>query len=494
MVCYKYLNSQGVETMKNSKKFLRTLGCLLLIVSMALCTACKPASPQNPAVPSTQPTQAVVPAGFDKPILRFAVTSDVHIREASNNFESRERLASFISTAYAYSDAQTDYNKLDAMFFIGDITNGGTKEQQTDFFNYVKAHTRPETVARAVIGNHEFYATGHYTSKSFEEAPKKFLEYSGYETMDVHLEIGGYHFLLMAMDHYDAKTYTYFGATTKLAWLRKELDAIVAQDPTKPIFVFQHEPPKGTVVGSAGGNGDIALYYTLTSYPQVIDFSGHSHRPLSDMRSIWQGKFTALGTGSLAYLSCTLPDHTTYKNGGIQAADTEGGMMTDEQKSLRNGYMYYIVEVDQYHHVRVLIYDMYSEKVWGEPYIIDSLDPNNFKYTNDRKNATDKPVYATGAALSVLASTATTADISIPQATSKDVVQSYRVEVYQGDQLVDTVYRLACTFMGASTPATVKAPLTNLQPGTTYTVKVIAVNSWAAESDPLTLEFTTSAS
>jgi len=481
--------------MKNSKKLLRTLGCLVLTLAMIFCTACKPAAPQNPTVPTTQPTQptqAVVPSGFDKPILRFAVTSDVHIREASKNFESRERLASFISTAYAYSDAQTDYNKLDGMFFIGDITNGGTKEQQTYFFNYVKEHTRPETVARAVIGNHEFYATGNYTDKSFEEAPKKFLEYSGYETMDAHLVIGGYHFLFMAMDHYEKKTNTYFGATTKLAWLRQELDIAVADDPTKPIFVFQHEPPKSTVVGSAGQNGDTALDYILQSYPQVIDFSGHSHRPLSDMRSIWQGEYTALGTGSLAYLGCTIPDHASYKNGGIVAADWEGGWTTqDTAEQVRNGFMYYIVEIDQYHHVRVLIYDMYNEKVWGEPYIIDSLDPKNFKYTNDRKKVSDKPVYAGGTSLTLLSNTTTTAEISIPQAKSRDVVQSYRVEVYQGDTLVDTVYRLACTFMGDAAPATIKAPLSNLQPGTKYTVKVFAVNSWAVESDPMVMEFST---
>lgn len=478
--------------MKPTKKFFRALSCLLLIFAMVFCTACKPTTPQDPTEPTA--TQAVIPSGFDKPVLRFAVTSDVHIREAANNFESRERLASFISTAYAYSDAQTDYKKLDGIFFIGDITNGGTEEQQTDFFNYVKEHTRPETVARAVIGNHEFYATGYYTSKSFEKAPKKFLEYSGYETMDVHLVIGGYHFLLMAMDHYDAKTNTYFGATTKLAWLKKELDIAVADDPTKPIFVFQHEPPKDTVVGSAGGNGDIALDFILANYPQVIDFSGHSHRPISDTRSIWQGEYTALGTGSLAYLMCTIPDHDSYKNGGVAATDYEGSWTTtDTDEQLRNGGMYYIVEVDQYHHVRVLIYDMFNEKVWGEPYIIDSLDPKDFKYTNDRKNTSDKPVYATGAALRVLSNTATTADISIPQAESRDVVQSYRVEVYQGDKLVDTMYRLACTFMGNATPATIKAPLTNLQPSTAYTVKVFAVNSWASESDPLVLEFTTTA-
>ena len=484
--------------MKNMNKLLRVAGCLLLVFAMMLCMACKPVAPQNPTTaptePTTAPTEPAKPLTFDKPILRFAVTSDVHIRDASKNFESYARLESFYKTVYAYSDAQKDYNKLDGIFFVGDITNGGTKGQQTYFFNYVKEHTRPETFARAVIGNHEFYATGNYSASSMVEAPKKFLEYSGYETMDLHIVIGGYHFLFMAMDNYNKNANTYFGATTKLAWLQKELQAAVADDPTKPIFLFQHEPPKSTVVGSSTTNGDIALSYVLENYPQVIDFSGQSHRPITDARSVWQGKYTAFGTGSLAYLSCTIPDHASYKNGGVVASDLEGGWTTtDTEEQTRNGFMYYIVEVDQYHHVRVLIYNMLTESLWGEPIVINSLDPKDFLYTNARKDAADKPVYAANAAPALLSSTDTAAELAIPQATSKDVVQSYRVELYQGDTLVDTVYRLACTFLGDATPATIKAPLRNLQPGTEYSVKVFAVNSWALESNPLTLRFTTAA-
>ena len=39
----------------------------------------------------------------------------------------------------------------------------------------------------------------------------------------------------------------------------------------------------------------------LKNYPQVVDFSGHSHVPINDPRSIHQKHFTALGTGSLSY-------------------------------------------------------------------------------------------------------------------------------------------------------------------------------------------------
>ena len=483
--------------MKQAKHIFRKALCLLLIATSLLAVGCSKAKTPEPTNPSaaTQPTAATnptvpveKPVSFDKPILRFAVTSDVHIREASANMESYARLEQFYKTVYAYSDAQTDYNKLDGVFFIGDITNGGTPTQYTYFFDYVNTHTRTGTIARAVIGNHEFYATGYYTSTSLARAPLKFLEYSGYETIDSHQVIGGYHFIFLGMDLYDKNTNTYF-SPTKQQWLIKELNAAVADDPNKPIFVFQHEPPKSTVVGSYGQNGDVGLKVILEKYPQVIDFSGHSHRPLSNPRSIWQGNFTALSTGSLAYLSTVFPDHKSYKDGGITATDKEGGWSTGDDSSERNGGMYYIVEVDKNHIVRVLIYNIFTESLWGEPYILDSLNPADFKYTDARKKSAETPVFAENAALAVQTA-GETATVTIPQATCKDVVQSYRVKIYEGEALKGTYYALSCTYYGDATPAAVKAKIDKLTPGTAYTAKVYAVSSWAKESEPLTLDFT----
>jgi len=493
--------------MKRSKHISRTALCLLLILTSLLTTAgCGkshspvstaphqttvatiPAVPTTPAIPSTPSADTEEPAAFGTPILRFAVTSDVHIREASANMESYVRLEQFYKTAYAYSDAQTDYNKLDGIFFIGDLTNGGTPTQYTYFFDYVNTHTRTGTVARAVIGNHEFYATGYYTNTSLAQAPLKFLEYTGYEAVDSHQVIGGYHFIFLGMDLYSKNTNTYFSGE-KQQWLIKELNAAVADDPNKPIFVFQHQPPKNTVVGSYGQNGDAGLKVILEKYPQVIDFSGHSHRPLSNPRSIWQGNFTALNTGSLAYLSTVFPDHKSYKDGGITATDKEGSWNTGDDASERNGGMYYIVEVDKNHTARVLIYNIFTESLWGEPYIIDSLNPADFRYTDGRKKSAETPVFAENAALTV-ASAGETATITIPQASCKDIVQCYRVEVYEGETLQGTYYALSCTYYGDATPSSVKAKIDKLTPGTAYTAKVYAVSSWAKESEPLKLDFT----
>ena len=64
------------------------------------------------------------------PVLRFAVTSDVHLRcigtpnGETSEMQSHDILRSLYSTAYAYSDSQK-YSALDAVFFAGDFTQNG---------------------------------------------------------------------------------------------------------------------------------------------------------------------------------------------------------------------------------------------------------------------------------------------------------------------------------------------------------------------------------
>lgn len=457
---------------------MRTIICLALIATMLLIAGCT----------SSPDTGTVKPVSFDTPILRFAVTSDVHIRPALLSMSSHERLAQFYTTAYAYSESQTDYNKLDGMFFVGDYSNNGTKNQQTDFFSYLNENTKEGTVARAVLGNHEYHATGDFSLKSREETAKNFLEYSGYDAVDAHLLIGGYHFILLSLDMYMGSTdntSTYF-SDEKIAWLKNELDAAVADDPKKPVFVFQHAPAQNTVRKSS--KGDYSLKELLSHYPQVIDFAGHIHSPIADPKAIWQGSFTALSTGSLAYLSLPIIGQTEQ----AKEVDENGNWVTQSYPDgVRNGGMYYIVEVDKNHSVRILTYNIFTESLWGEPYYIDSLDPKDFRYTDDREKNAVKPTFDANAVPEILTAGSNKLQIAIPQAQCKDLVQSYRIEVYQGDALEQTIYRLSGVYYGDAMPKQVKADINGLQSKTEYTIKVYASSSWGLDSDPITLKVTT---
>ena len=324
------------------------------------------------------------------------------------------------------------------------------------------------------------------------KAPQRFLEQSGYEELDTTLTIGGNRFIFVAIDQYKEASKSFY-SEEKLEWLKKELDAAVAEDFRKPIFVMGHVHASNTVVGSYGKSADAALRELLDNYPQVIFFSGHTHNPLSNMSSIWQETFTAVNTGSLAFISQAIPDHDERKDGGAQAFDTLGTWEMKIRVGDRNGVLYWLVETDQYDRIRLQIYNMETQSLWGETYLIDSLNPTDYVYTNSRKNASDKPVFPADASIAVQGLTHKTIAVAFPQAQSKDVVQSYRVELYKNGILEKTEHRLACTYYGDAAPKTLMANFGSLEPATAYTIKVYAVNSWEKESDPLTIDFTTKA-
>lgn len=419
------------------------------------------------------------------PVVRFAVTSDTHIRPASDPLNGYDQLETLMNSVYAYSEAQSDYSKLDGIFFVGDNTNRGAASEQTYFFNYVNEHTKDGTVVRAVLGNHEFYANGY--DYDGDAGPAEFMKYSGWDAVDFHEELSGYHIIMISMNKYGS--YSYF-TDSKLAWLKQEIEAAIADDPNKPIFVMQHMSPYDTMKGSTGTGSDKNLRNLLDNYPQVIDFSGHTHVSLSDPRAIWQGTFTALNTGSLAYLNLPIMGVTNSGKG----LDEEGGWSSSAgNQGARNGRLYYMVEIDASGTVRILTIDMYSNTVFGEPYIIDSLDPADFKYTAARSESAEKPAFAASDSLKIVTNNYKNAQIAIPQATCKDLVQSYRIEVYQGETLEQTIYRSSCVNYGNNMPATINAYIANLQPETTYTVKVYACSSWNLDSEPLVTTLTTGA-
>lgn len=71
----------------------------------------------------------------------------------------------------------------------------------------------------------------------------------------------------------------------------------------KPFFYTQHYHPKGTCSapwtwGQDDGFSTAALY----AFPNAVAFTGHSHTPLTDERTLWRGAFTSVGTASLRYL------------------------------------------------------------------------------------------------------------------------------------------------------------------------------------------------
>ena len=82
--------------------------------------------------------------------------------------------------------------------------------------------------------------------------------------------------------------------------MKEQLEYASLEDVYKPIFVFIHHGIKNTAYGTE-------QWYTedftkiFNDYPQVIQFSGHSHYPLNSPKSIYQKDFTSINTSTTSY-------------------------------------------------------------------------------------------------------------------------------------------------------------------------------------------------
>ncbi|MBR3753661.1 MAG: hypothetical protein IKK49_00980 [Clostridia bacterium] len=293
------------------------------------------------------------------PVLRFFAASDSHVGAMGDTQSLRMQKA--LKMAYAMADSDEEYNKLDAALFAGDLTDNGRQDQFLGFTVAAKSVLREETELLAVI------AKSHDSSTLDKGVHAYFNGVTGEDT-DIHKVINGYHFIGLSVSKTEGEHYSEY----QREWLDEQLAAATAEDPTKPVFVFQHEHISNTVYGSSDFEGWGMDYFraVLNKYPQVVNFSGHSHYPLNDPRSIWQGEFTAVGTGALYYAEFTVDDVRTYHPDGNH-----------------NVVTFWVVEVDANNRIRLRGIDMNAGEVIIE-YILDNpADPANREYTPAKQAA-----------------------------------------------------------------------------------------------------------
>lgn len=295
------------------------------------------------------------------PVVRFAVCSDIHL-DGDPEQAAAKRLGYLFDDSYAYAESSSTYRALDAVLVVGDFATNGKPEEYAMYNSIVDSHIKAGTQTLEVLGNHEFIA---YRDEDASVAYDVYKEYV-YPEVDRHDVINGYHFIGVSYDD-DGKNFTH-----KLTWLKQQLDEAVKDTPDKPIFVYQHPHPFGTVYGSVNWS-DAGVRAVLELYPQVVDFSGHSHYAASDPRSIWQGSFTAVGTGAIkAYMS-----NLNYVSGDEDAPGESGG--------------FWIVEADADGNVRLQLYDVVNRMFFDnvDYYLSDLSDTQNRPYAWDNSMSRD---------------------------------------------------------------------------------------------------------
>ncbi len=313
----------------------------------------------------TGKTPPEVPEDFI-PVLRFAVCSDVHLSGEKDDVNAKE-FREFFTQSYAYGNESPVYKNLDAVMICGDMTEWGREKEYAMFSRIIDEELKGDTKSLVCMGNHEFIEEREVEGINAFDNYKKYVG----ENVDTHEIINGYHFIGLS---YSDKDENY--DESKVNWLKAELDKAVADTGDKPIFVFQHPHPTLTVYGSIHWS-EIKISSVLRKYPQVIDFSGHSHYCSSDPRSIHQGTFTAVGTGAITGLI-----------GNINYLDGDAGTTIPSAS-------YDIVEVDTQGNVRIKIFDAYNDMFYPENDHYLPLGERFYTWGNSKSFDT-KPVFGEG--------------------------------------------------------------------------------------------------
>lgn len=395
------------------------------------------------------------------PVVRFAVCSDVHL----NGDENQQEVARFrklFDTVYDYSETQ-EYKNFDAVVLVGDIATTGYPVEYEMAKKVLNEKVREGTKVLTCCGNHEYIA---YRDVDASEGTRVFEQEMEREDCE-HAVINGYHFIISSYDE-TGRTFV-----EKSKWIDKEISKAIDDTGDKPVFVFQHPAPFATIYGSINW-GDPSIALVFNKYPQVVDFSGHSHYPINDPRSIWQGGYTALGCGTLSYYETELD--------GIA-----GNFPYDTSKAAQ----FYIVEADAEGNVHVMPYDLITDQFFSNDYYLTGLAQRNYDYSYRKmKRRDEKPVFSGEGNISASLNENGETILTFDGAEDNFIVESYKISVAENGIIPVFSDNFSGKYMYLFMDDTYEVNLGKLDSGKKYTVNIVALNAYAETSAPITYSFT----
>lgn len=389
----------------------------------------------------------------------FIVVSDTHLGRDGSEDKNRTTLRYLLNQP----------NNPEAIFVVGDLTDNGYQKEY-DLFKRVFTEELPDNFAKYYcLGNHDRYNDKGDKNTRFEKTLG--------QDLNQYVEINNYPFILISMENssYD-KCYT----APSRKFLSEKLQYASQKYPDKPIFVFFHMPVTNTVYGSyeIGGKdswGTDGLKDICEQYPQIIAFSGHSHYPIGDERSIHQDKFTSINDGSIAY-----SEIETGKSEGIHPESfndvTEGVIVSIDNN---------IVNIQRHNTAQ----GTEIKKQWE---IKPPHDGSAFIYKDRKDNKA--PEFANGIEPSFDNITKNGCKLIWKQATDNDIVHHYKIIISKkGEESLSPVTETVFSgfFLNAEMPQSKSWNIKGLDNKSTYDVSIFAIDSFGNESRPIKGSFTT---
>lgn len=382
----------------------------------------------------------------EKVYLRFIVLSDTHI--TPSKVIEQKRLKNVLKTCYHLAKS------IDAVVIVGDLTDSGKEEEYKTVKSIIDKHVKDNTKFVACMGNHEYNTRDLFTSIMSQNSRDN-------------IKIGGYHFITLSPRESDTE---YGGSRYYLdrEWLKAQLEKAVEEDEKKPIFVFMHHGIKNTAFGTDEWNTE-DLYDVLKDYPQVVHFSGHSHYPLNNPKSIYQKDFTAINTCTISYFDFP--------------SDIE---MNIDYTLINNVCQALLVEVKG-EDIRIRKLDLISNNYIGEDWTINTSEGvYGYKYTEDRAEKSKQPYFESNDKVTIECIGENSCIIKINTAkvrSRKDIIEYYKVDfknVETGE--IEKSCKIWSQYAFIPEIKRTKSKFKNLKKNTEYEVLVTAFNAYGKSS------------
>lgn len=384
---------------------------------------------------------------------RFGVISDIHFGNSwgeGPNVKVPKALKNMVA------------QNLDAIFICGDLTDWGTDAQWTQFKNVLfDTNIVPADLpVYFMMGNHDHYdSAGSVCEERYKKATG--------QPLHQYVEIKGYPFITLSMNGTSWSSYS----DECINFLKSSLEDAAVKYPGKPIFVFTHVPPSGTVYGSNSNDGNWGTNKyenVLKNFPQVVIFSGHSHYPLGDPRSMHQNIYTSVNDGS-----------TTY--GEVEPNLLSEGIHPDRAGWVTEGV---IVNLDHKMNIEMERWDTYrNEEILPRWYVNAPHNGSAFLYKN--RNGGEDPRFAEGETVTISDVTEDGCSVTFNQAKDDELVHHYIIEILNGSSVVSTNKRFSGFYLNSEMPENLSVTMGGLPNNTTLSARVTAVDSYFRKSTPI---------
>jgi len=232
--------------------------------------------------------------------LSFGVLGDVH--ENVDNFQK------------AINDMYTINPAINALVLNGDSVDQGIEKQYESMKKIIDKNKDllPNKIIKN-IGNHEFfnYDIEVNSKEQVQLFINRYLDFAGEDKVYHDTWVNNYHFISLGSEDGNSETLNSVKAyisPEQQNWLKEKLAE--KYEKGKPIFVFLHQHlSNGKNGGWVGSDQADEVRQILDKYPEVILFTSHTHRDLTESSVVLDQPFTTIHTGAIHYT--IIPDENS---------------------------------------------------------------------------------------------------------------------------------------------------------------------------------------